>query len=251
MNDRQVLINEYIQARGEVSLSALKKLVPNVSEMTIRRDLEALESGGKIIRIHGGARSVKAINMLVEDVFSKRSMTNTAQKRLIAEKALSYVGDNSSVFIDSGSTAMALAEIIPDKKLLISTCGLNVAAELLRLKNSRINLIGGEVNKDSISTYGPSARLAVDSINIDVAFIAATAFSPKYGFSCGHSHDSELKNAVLKRAMLRIVLMDSSKIGTMMPYTFADASDIDILICDDNITEESRALFAENGAKVI
>lgn len=251
MNERQQKINDYIQTKSEVSLSALKELVPDVSEMTIRRDLEALENSGRIVRIHGGARSVKAINMLVEDVFSKRSAANVEKKRMLCEKALSYIEDNSSVYIDAGSTTMNLAEMMPDKNLLISTCGLNIAAELLKQKNCKVNLLGGEVNKNSISTYGPGARGAIENINIDVAFIASTAFSEKSGFSCGNVHDCELKREVLQRATLRIMLMDSSKIGNVMPYTFARPEDIDILITDDGISNELRSFFIEKGTKVL
>lgn len=251
MNERQQKINDYIQTKNEVSLSALKKLVPDVSEMTIRRDLEVLENSGRIVRIHGGARSVKAINMLVEDVFAKRSATNVDKKRIICEKALHYIEDNSSIYIDAGSTTMTLAEMMPDKNLLISTCGLNIAAELLKQKNSRVNLFGGEVNKNSISTYGPGARAAMENINIDVAFIASTAFSEKNGFSCGNVYDCELKREILKKAKLRIMLMDSSKIGNMMPYTFAQAKDVDILITDNGISNELRSFFIDNGTEVL
>ena len=251
MNERQKIINDYIQGKNEVTLSDLKELVPNVSEMTIRRDLEALENEGRILRVHGGARSLKALNMLVEDAFAKRSAANVEKKILISKKALEFIEDNSSVYIDAGSTTMTLAEMLPDKNLLISTCGLNIAAELLKQKNGRVNLIGGEVNKNSISTYGPNARAAIENINIDVAFIASTAFSEKHGFSCGNVYDCELKREILKKATRRIMLMDSSKIGSSMPYTFANCSDIDVLITDDGISNELRSFFIENGTKVL
>lgn len=251
MNERQKLINDFIQTRSEVSLASLKELVPDVSEMTIRRDLEALENAGRIVRVHGGARSVKAINMLVEDVFSKRSAANVGKKREIAEKALEHIGENNSIYIDAGSTMMTLAELVPDKNLLISTNGINIAAELLKHRKCRVNLIGGEVNKDNISTYGPDARTSVEKLNIDVAFIASTAFSEKCGFSCGSVHDCELKRTVLDRATLRILLMDSSKVGNVMPYTFARPGDIDILISDDGLSGDLRTFFEENGTKVL
>jgi len=84
-----------------------------------------------------------------------------------------------------------------------------------------------------------------------VAFIASTAFSEKNGFSCGNVYDCELKREILKKATLRIMLMDSSKIGNMMPYTFAHSKDIDILITDDGISSELRSFFIENGTKVL
>ncbi len=251
MNSRQRIIAEFIEEKREVTLASLRNLVPDVSEMTIRRDLEALEHTGHIVRVHGGARSVKAINMLVEDVFSKRLVKSVKEKREICKKAMQYIENNKSIYIDAGSTTMMLAENMPDKNLLISTCGLNVAAELLRLEKPRINLLGGEVNKISISTSGPSARASIENLNFDVAFIASTAFSEKQGFSCGNVHDCELKREVLRRAALRIVLMDSSKIGRTMPYTFARPNDIDILICDDDAPKGLREFFEDCGAQVL
>lgn len=114
-----------------------------------------------------------------------------------------------------------------------------------------VNIIGGAINKSNISTYGPAAKKDLENINIDVAFVASTAFSVKSGFSCGNIYDAELKRGVLDRATLKIILMDSSKTETTMPYTFARPGDIDILISDDGLSEELRSLFEENGTQVL
>ena len=177
MNDRRRQINDYIQIKKEVVLSELKELVPDVSEMTIRRDLEALEQDGLIIRVHGGAKSIKSINLLVEDVFSKRSAVNIEKKQAIGEKAAGYIVAENSIYLDSGSTTMALAQRIPDKRLLISTSGLNIALELIKLQNSTINIIGGELNKSSISMAGPQAVGSIANLKIDISLKAATAIT--------------------------------------------------------------------------
>lgn len=251
MNERRKLINDYIQLKQEAGLSELRALVPEVSEMTIRRDLEALEKEGMIIRIHGGAKSVSSINKLVEDVFSERSVINTEEKRIIGQKAAKLIKPDNSIYIDSGSTMMALARAIPDERLLILTNGLNIAAELLFLNNSIVNIIGGEVSRNSISISGPQAVNSILKFNIDIAFIAATAFSKDAGFTCGSIHDSDLKDKVLKKAHLRVVLMDSSKIGHTMPYTFSMPEDIDILVSDDGITDDIGDFFRNHGVEVI
>lgn len=251
MNERRQQINDYIQRKQEVFLGELKALVPDVSEMTIRRDLEALEQEGSIVRIHGGAKSVKSINRLVEDVFSKRLSVNTEKKRAIGEKAAALIKEDSSIYLDAGSTTMALAERMPDKRLLISTSGINLALELLRLNHCTLNLIGGEASRNSISVAGPQALSCIENLNIDQAFIAATAFSPESGFSCGSINDCELKRRVLKKAKQRILLMDSSKIGKAMPYTFAWAKDIDILICDEAFPKELYEYFTNLGVKIV
>lgn len=251
MNTRRQQINDYIQRKQEVFLSELKELVPDVSEMTIRRDLEALEQEGSIVRIHGGAKSVKSINRLVEDVFSKRLSVNTEKKRVIGEKAAALIKEDSSIYLDAGSTTMALAERMPDKRLLISTSGINLALELLRLNNCTLNVIGGEASRNSISVAGPSALAGIENLNIDQAFIAATAFSMESGFSCGSINDCELKRTVLKKAKQRILLMDSSKLEKAMPYTFAWAKDIDILICDEAFPKEMYEYFTNLGVKIV
>ncbi len=251
MNERRSLIQDYIQRKQEVGLNELKELVPDVSEMTLRRDIKALEKEGAIIRIHGGAKSINSINMLVEDVFSKRSGANNDKKQEIGDKAAEYVVAENSIYLDSGSTTMALAQRIPDKRVLISTSGLNIALELLRLQNSTINIIGGEFDKNSISMAGPQAVKNIWNLNIDTAFIGASAFSMECGFSCGSAYHSEIKSLVLKKAKRRIVLMDSTKVGTSLPYTFAWPEDVDIVITDSELTKDVREFLQSKGVKVV
>ncbi len=251
MNTRREKINEYIQQKSKVTLSELKKLVPGVSEMTIRRDLETLEREGSIIRVHGGAKSLKSISGLVEDVFSKRSAINTEQKRIIGEKAAKLISQGSSIYLDAGSTIVELVKRIEDAPLLIITNGLNIALDLLHLKQANINVLGGEVNHNNISLAGPQAQSAIERLNIDTAFLAVTAFSIESGFTCGNVHDCALKNAVLKKAKRRIMLMDSTKIGTAMPYTFASIDEIDVIVTDGNMPEETRKYLAEKGIEIL
>lgn len=238
MTERRRKIDDFIQDNREVSLNDLKELVPGVSEMTLRRDLEALEQDGRIIRVHGGAKSLKSLSGLVEDVFSKRSAINIERKQIIAKKAAVLIGASSSIYLDSGSTIMALAEQIPDVGLLITTNGLNIASELLRLEHATVNLLGGEVSRGSISLSGPQALESIERLNIDLAFIAATAFSIDAGFTCGSVHDRALKSRVLAKAKRRVILMDSTKVGKTMPHTFAWCKDIDTLVSDDGLPNE-------------
>lgn len=251
MNERRRLIQDYIQRKQEVGLNELKELVPDVSEMTLRRDIKALEQEGSIIRIHGGAKSINSINMLVEDVFSKRSGVNNDKKQEIGDKAAEYIVAENSIYLDSGSTTMALAQRMPDKRVLISTSGLNIALELLRLQNSTVNIIGGEFDKNSISMAGPQAVKNIWNLNIDTAFIGVSGFSKECGFSCGSAYHCEIKNLVLKKAKRRIVLMDSTKVGKALPYTFAWPEDVDIVITDSDLSDDIREFLQDKGVEVV
>ncbi|MBR5478705.1 MAG: DeoR/GlpR transcriptional regulator [Clostridia bacterium] len=248
---RRDKINKFIQEKSEATLTQLRALVPGVSEMTIRRDLEALEAEGRIIRVHGGAKSLKSLGTLVEDVFSKRSAINTDKKKLIGEKAAKLVGEGSSIFLDSGSTVIELAKRMPDVPLLITTSGLNIALELLHLENVTVNVLGGEVGRNTIALSGPSAQEAIERLNIDVAFVAATAFSCDSGFTCGNVHDKALKSKVLSKARRKIILMDSTKIGSVMPHTFATVDEVDAVITDGFISEDIKRYFAEKNIEIL
>ena len=250
MTERRQKINDFIQAKSEVSLAQLRELVPGVSEMTIRRDLEALEQEGRIVRVHGGAKSLKSLGSLVEDAFSKRSTINIEKKQIIGRKAAEMIEAGSSIYLDSGSTLMEMAKRIPDVRLLITTNGLNVALELLHLEHATVNLLGGEVSRGSISLSGPQAQEGILRLNIDVAFIASTAFSIEAGFTCGSVHDRALKNQVLSKARRRIILMDSTKIGTTMPHTFARCEEIDAVVSDGDMPDEIASYFAARNVQV-
>ena len=251
MNSRREMINNFIQEQGQATLSQLRALVPGVSEMTIRRDLETLEREGSIVRVHGGAKSLKALSGLVEDMFSKRSAINTDKKRIIGEKAASLITDGSSIYLDAGSTVFEMSKRIENKPLLITTNGLNIALELLHLDNATINVLGGEVSRNNISLAGPQAQDAIERLNIDIAFLAVTAFSIDSGFTCGNVHDSALKRAVLKKARKTIMLMDSTKLGTAMPHTFAYANEIDTIVTDGELPEDMREYLEEQGVTVL
>lgn len=248
---RRAKINKFIQEKSEATLTQLRALVPGVSEMTIRRDLEALEAEGRIIRVHGGAKSLKSLGTLVEDVFSKRSAINTDKKKLIGEKAARLIKEGSSVFLDSGSTVIELAKRMPDVPLLITTNGLNIALELLHLENVTVNVLGGEVGRNTIALSGPSAQEAIERLNIDVAFVASTAFSIDSGFTCGNVHDKALKAKVLSKARKKIILMDSSKIGNIMPHTFATIDEIDAIVTDNDISDEMKIYFNEKNIEIL
>ena len=108
MQQRRQQMVDAINELGSISLGELKKRFPDVSEMTLRRDLEALDSERRIIRIHGGAKSVDVV-IGTDDLFAKRILRNAGAKKRIAEKAAELVKPNVSIFLDSGTTATELA----------------------------------------------------------------------------------------------------------------------------------------------
>ncbi len=236
--DRREAINQYIQSRGEIRLKELEQRYPDVSSMTLRRDLEFLERQGRIVRIRGGAKSMAQLSMIKEAAYTQRQVANTDAKLIIADKAIRLLSPGRSIYIDSGTTCMCFAQRLPDQNLFVLTPAPNIALELVKNPNVKINLTGGQLNRETLTLSGYNAIEYIKTLNIDLAFIAASAFSLQNGFSCGDYFEAELKRLIVRKARQVVVLMDSSKLGSNMPYTFARLQNIYALVTEQQLAEE-------------
>lgn len=251
MKDRLLGIKEYIDKNGKVTLHELECAFPEVSSMTLRRDLNRLEEENAIIRISGGAISVNTVLRAKEEDFSERIIYNTAEKLEIADKAVKIVEPNSCVFIDGGSTTTYFARALPDENYYILTNALVIAETILRKEKPTVALLGGDLRKNNFITVGQTCSDYIDKINIQTAVMTATGFIKDVGgFTCGNQAEAEVKRAVIKKADKVIMLLDSSKVNKKTPYTFASLSDVDCMVVDTNFSKELKANIEQNGTKV-
>lgn len=244
-------IAELLDKRGRMTLDQLEKEFPNVSQMTLRRDLYQLEAEERIIRIRGGAMSVKEVQKVSGEAYTKKTTINTDAKIVIAQKAATLVDENISFFLDGGTTAMYFSKEIPDIPCNVFTNGIAVAMELAQKKNINITVVGGQLMKDNLSTASPVAKEYFAATNFELAIVSATAFTPENGFSCNSQIESDLLKQVFQKARHVYMMLDSSKIGKINPYTFAHIEDINVLITDDNFPKEYKALFEQNNIVVM
>ena len=220
--------------------------------MTLRRDLEMLERERFIIRTKGGARVLPSTYGVTEDIYGERENRNYAQKQLIGGKAASLIETECGIFIDAGTTAMAFARQIPDVNAAVITAAPNVALELaLKKQNPSVFLIGGTLSRKTISISGFDVLEQLKNLNIDTAFMCTSGFTRDSGFSVGNQHECELKRMVVKAARRVVMLLDTSKIGVLMPFTFARISDIDTLVTDDDIPKDITKYFKDNKINII
>ena len=206
--ERREAIKELLRAQGEVKLKDLEEQFQDCSSMTLRRDLKYLEDHGYVKRTRGGAVAMRQLSPAVEDLYSERVLENVTEKNQIARKAQQFVSKGRSIYIDSGSTMMLFTREMADEHLTVLTSGVNIAMELLKKQRPQITLIGGQVNRSTISVSGISAASLIREVNIDTAFIAASGYSQSNGFTSGSYTECEVKREVLRRARQRIVLMD-------------------------------------------
>ena len=221
---RREQIKEFIKNRRIVSLKELAQQFSDVSVMTIHRDLDFLAKEGFILRIRGGAKYLEVPD---RDDVPEQDISNKPQKDVVAQKAVKFVREGSSIFLDGGTTMLELAKIIPDMKI-----------------RPAVTLCGGVLNRKNRSVFGYSALEMLSKLNVDVAFISASGYSREGGFTCGYEEQAKLRRLLIEKARCVIILMDSSKVGKMLPYTFAKMEDVDYLVTDQagvpQLSEDAR-----------
>ena len=245
---RQKKISDFIESRQIVTIKELQKLYPDVSLMTIHRDLDALVQSGVIVKIRGGARAVRHTG---DPGFEVRLQENNAGKVAMAQKALSLIQPGSSIFFDASTTNLMLARALPDIDLNIFTTGPNIALELCKLQNPNITLCCGNLNRKTMALAGQNTLEMLEKINIDVAFIGVSGCSVDAGFTCGTEGDMLVKRLVIKKARTSVVLCTKEKLKCLMPYTFANFSDVDYLISDEPLPEAFRIAAKEADMKIL
>lgn len=250
MNDRRELIVRIANREGSISFLNLKKNFPNISDVTLRRDLDALDKENRIIRVHGGIKSVE-IKVGNDSPLTQRSMLNIAAKRAIAMKAAQFVHRNSSIFIDSGSTCLELCRFFPHIPCLVFTSGVNCALQISRVPEVHIYLLGGMMGNDNLALSGSASLASLMHVHPNIAFIGAIGFAPGIGFTCGDEESAQLKRTAIAHSEKTVMLVDSSKLVLTDTFAFAGLSEIQAIITDSNISPEMLAYLRASTVDVI
>jgi len=245
--ERERLILQAL-SNGVGSLTELSEQL-NVSEATVRRDLQNLEEQGKAKRVHGGAVRVQFPR--TEPIFTKKATFHADEKDQIANLALEMIDDDDSIFLDGGSTVLALTRKLNQRKnLTIVTNSIMAAAELMESPH-RLILLGGEFRAISRTLVGPLTAQIVNSLNINKAFMGTIGFTTESGISTTEPSEAYTKELIMRRAAKVIVLVDSSKIGVPSFATSGSIKDIDVVISDCNISEQVIEKLNKQEVKVI
>ena len=245
---RQEQIKQYIEQENVVTIKALQQMFPNVSLMTIHRDLDALEAQGIVVKFRGGARSVRYSS---DPEFNVRMRENNLGKIQIAKKALELIQPHTAIFLDASTTNLALARILPDIHLNIITTGPSIALELCRLHNPVVTLCCGTINRKNLALSGQNTLEMLDKINIDTAFIGVSGCSVEAGFTCGTEGDMLVKNKMIRKARTSVAMCGKEKLSCLMPYTFAHLEDLDYLVTDGPLPENFAKAAEAAGVKII
>lgn len=207
---RQQLILAALSTRGECRTRQLATRF-RLSEMTLRRDLKELEERGLLRRVHGGAVPVN------RDVdYSLRLEHDHAQKQAIGHAAARLLRSGQTVYIDAGTTALALARAIRQglpqiTHLRIVSHGITIASELAGQTPYAVELIGGEVYQNALSTVGPAALAQINGLDFDVFFMGAGGVDSNGGWTNSNQPEATIKRAIIARSKRVCAIVGSAK----------------------------------------
>ena len=236
-----------LEAHGVVRTIDLAKAL-EVTDETIRRDLQILESEGKLTRVHGGASNQKSSFELRS--FNERQNLNIGAKQAIAKAALSLIQPQHTYAIDSRTTAMALIALLPNQPYRVVT---NAHAVMEDLKNKEaIELVstGGRYHPKTNTYVGGYSMQALSRHKVHAAFISCIGFDAERGASEGFEEQASYKERLTLLAEEVILLVDSSKFESRSEYFFAATQDIDHIVCDHGISNEFEQKIRSMGIRL-
>lgn len=225
-----------------------------VSEATLRADLNNLELAGSLTRTHGGAvlNDRNGNGSESETSFSVRKRKNKDEKMRIAKKAFETIENKECILLDASSTVLELARYINTQpiKLTVVTSGIHTAIELKENPNITTILIGGVVTKGSSAVEGLLGLEILDSLNIDTMFTSANGFSMSNGLTDFNLYEISLKKEMIKKANKVVALIDTSKVGATSSSSFAKINEIDTLITDKPLEDETTEKIESSGVNI-
>ncbi|MGO1809363.1 MAG: DeoR/GlpR family DNA-binding transcription regulator [Canibacter sp.] len=247
--DRRERILLAVQDRGTVRVRDLAEAL-NVSLMTVRRDINILAEEGALERIHGGAR-LRGGHVAEEPLPSVKGLQNPEAKRAIAILAAAQIHPGEVVGIGSGTTALAFAqELVKTSDLTIATNSVPVAQVFWNASNARVILTGGETTR-SQALVGPIALSALEHLHLDTVVLGTHGLDIEVGFTTPNLHEAQVNRVLLAQAKRSIVLADADKWGVVGLTTFAELSDLDVLVSDDALPKSAREAMREAGVEVL
>lgn len=246
LNKRQAKIVELVNNRNKISVAELSKKL-KVSEVTIRKDLDFLQSNNLLFREHGYALKSKT-NNISDNISIKYN-----NKKSIAKIAVDYVEENETIFIGEGSTCLIFAEELAKKKIhnRIITNSLCVASLLINFENIDVILLGGELNKNLKSTKGENVLSQLMKYKISKSFISADGYNKDIGFTAKENSSAEIIKEAIKISSTNIVLLDSSKLGEINANVICLINDINKFITNFPCDEEYINHFKEKNIDIV
>jgi len=252
--ERKAKICELVNKEKAVRVADLSKQL-DITEATVRRDLDELQNEKKLRRTHGGAVPLYPAGS--EFVISELAVKNIDEKRKIAKKAYESIDDNDTILFDGSSTVLELSRLLAEgerKGVIVVTNAISVVNVLVNKKDISVIHTGGEVRYHLDSTVGKIAEKTLSDIRVDKTYIGVNGIDLEYGYSITNFAEATVKKNMIQSAKQAFVLADNSKFGRSYLAKVAETEgEIDFLVTDcksgghdyDQMEEWVNMLYAD------
>ncbi|NQX65283.1 DeoR/GlpR transcriptional regulator [Paenibacillus alba] len=244
---RYETIMEILLAQKEVTVNELSERL-DVTGKTIREDLAKLEEKGLLLRIHGGAMLAQSDQLGI--LSAKEPIIKHAdQKSEIATLALRYIQSRDIIALDGGSTTLEIARRLDNQPLTVVTNDLYIISELVHKDEIRLVVPGGYRLRNMLA--GPEASDYVSKLNIQKTFLSATGVHLQHGFTIYTSDLVDYKRALIKSSAVVYGVVDHYKFGQCALRTFAELSEVAMILTDSSLADDTARQFSDAGITVV
>lgn len=242
----------YIDRYTQATVDELSKEF-NVSAMTIRRDLDALEKAKLVNRTHGGAMSNSIDILRIEELYEQKQEKNLDTKIRIAEKAAELIGNDKIIFLDAGTTTYQIALQIKrlfSTSLTIFTNDVKIASELYDSPH-QIFIVGGRVQRETGSVIGNLANQFLQSLNFDICFVGAQAINQNLYLLTPSEEKVLIKQALLDKSPRKVLACDQSKFNRKGLFNIIPVEEFDYVVTDYEFPAEDALRLKHGSTEII
>jgi DeoR/GlpR family transcriptional regulator of sugar metabolism len=245
------MILDEVRRTGAVQVSDLVVRL-GVSDMTIRRDLDTLARRGLVEKVYGGATSTVGLST-DEPGFEAKSVRQLAEKEAIARLAAELVRPGTAIGLSAGTTTWTLARHLDDvPDLTVVTNSVRIADVLQqRGRTDRTVVLTGGVRTPSDALVGPVAVQTLRSLHLDLVFLGVHGMAQRAGLTTPNLNESETNRALAQAASRLVVVADHEKWATVGISTIVGLDEVDVLISDDGLSEDARAVLSEHVSELL
>lgn len=246
--ERHKKIISIVNANKTARVSELSKNL-KVTEETIRRDLEKLESEGKLARTHGGAVSTEEEEGDIP--YFQREVMNKEEKLAVAKEAVKLIQEDDIIFLDASTTALYLARLMPNYRMTVLTNSIRVGVELANHSNIQVVVVGGNLSPSSLSLIGPLTVSALERYHVNKVFFSCKGLHKQWGISDSNEQQAIIKRKMIENADEKILLLDHTKLEKKAFAYIAKEDVINMIIVDNQANNTYLNYFEEKKISIL
>ena len=257
MKKQVIRANQLIEILHKNQMITIRELASllNVSEMTIRRDLELLKDMGAAVNMHGAVIYANPELLKIDNEeysLIRAGSTHVKEKERIGIYGASLIEPGDCIILDNGTTTEYIADYVPvDLRATILSSNLNIISKICNKPNLTLMFGGGYFHADTYMFESPESISLIKRTRASKVFVSAAGVHDSLGVTCANNYELATKQAILESGAEKILVLDSSKFGLVKPCYFADITDFDKIITDKSLPDYWVNYIADKGISLV